>query len=574
MLRSIYLLFLTYSYTYYLQLIHNEQFFINITEGLTDEQKKNAHFFWKWLSGKKDGQKIDERVFQRYREYLADENTIKGVWTSIIYMVDVVYDWMFVVKLYKQKESDLFIPSLIFAILGTILYLLDAFDVFQWLNLCSSGNAWKVTFCNFMLEDLPQMVITGIAAVREKNNIFTTTIIINLFTSIFALITKCVAIQESWVNQDEELIFPNLHSFVKKNQKLAEILVKEDIKIFPGKLERLINVIIKGMKYPTFPIHVKTDMPGGVIALVQSFENIKQTCIDKEEQAEIIVKFEDRSKMSTLEVSHLVVKMIEMKDVLWKLDLRECSIGTSTAKKQYRFFSESLFLRFSRRIFGDLLAMDIFVSEFLVEKKIVYEGDTIFGLQLLLRQTGLILRRLEEQFQIETYEGKLEKKSDDIVAMKATGLDSINTKKNNDIIALESELIKKSNDIIAMRELQIQVFRKDATDVRLENIVLDEFVIKGLCHVLKFATNITTLIIINDYNNGTTQEEAGNQFGIIKEEILRFDTKHITRFDYSYDNNRKVQWAYAEDGGLTTLQLEELENKIAEKKRERLDNTK
>ena len=83
---------------------------------------------------------------------------------------------------------------------------------------------------------------------------------------------------------------------------------------------------------------VKTDMPGGVIAVVQSFENIKKACIDKEEQAEIIVEFERDSKMSTLEVSHLVVKMIEMKDVTWKLDLRECSIGTSTAKKRYRYF--------------------------------------------------------------------------------------------------------------------------------------------------------------------------------------------------------------------------------------------
>ena len=55
---------------------------------------------------------------------------------------------------------------------------------------------------------------------------------------------------------------------------------------------------------------------------MQSFENIKQ--------AEIIVEFRDGSIMSTLEVSHLAVKMIEMKDVTWKLDLRECSIGTCT----------------------------------------------------------------------------------------------------------------------------------------------------------------------------------------------------------------------------------------------------
>ena len=188
MLRSIYLLLLKHSYIAHLK-------------------KTNV------LQRRRDEQLIDESVFERYREYLAKKNTIKEVWTSIIYTVDVVLDWIFVEELYQQwqqEESDLqylFIPSFVFAILGTILYLFDAFDVFQWLNLCSSGNAWKVTFCNFMLEDLPQMVITGIAAVREEGNIFTATIIINLMTSSFALITKCVAIQESRENHDEELIF-------------------------------------------------------------------------------------------------------------------------------------------------------------------------------------------------------------------------------------------------------------------------------------------------------------------------------------------------------------------------------
>ena len=521
MLRSIYLLLLKHSYIAHLK-------------------KTNV------LQRRRDEQLIDESVFERYREYLAKKNTIKEVWTSIIYTVDVVLDWIFVEELYQQwqqEESDLqylFIPSFVFAILGTILYLLDAFDVFQWLNLCSSGNAWRVTFCNFMLEDLPQMVITGIAVVYKRRDkgeedIFTSTIIINLFTSSFALITKCVAIQESRENQEEEYTFPNLHRFVKKNPKLAGILVKEDIQISPGQLERLINNIRKGRGCQTMEIVVKANMPGGVIALVQSFENIKQTCFDKKKPEEIIVRFEDGSKMSTLEVSHLVVKMIELKDVTWNLDLRECSIGTSTAKKQFRLFDEIDVGKISRKSRRQGIRKDFLTKMFRrVEAKIVYEGNTIFGLQLLLRQTGLLLRRTEIKLENET---------------------------------MESKLTKKSHD---MSEHKIQVFRKDAIDVQLENIVLDEFVIKGLCHVLKFATNVSTLTIINDYNNGTTQEEAGNQFGIIKEEILRFDTKHITRFDYSYDNNRKVQWAYAEDGKRTKMQQQEKDNErqiYREKKR-------
>ena len=270
MLRSIYLFILTYIYTIYLQL--------------------KEHF-----SEKSDEQKIDHTVFERYREYLANKNTIRELWTSILYTLDVVLDWIFVVELYGQEEKinqDLCIPSLIFAILGTVLYLLDAFDVFQWLNLCSSGDAWRVTFGNFMLEDLPQMVITSITAGRkslnEDGNIFTKTIIVNLMISSFALITKCVAIQESWENQDEEFTFPTLHSFVKKNQKLAEILVKEDIEIFPCQLERLMNDFNKERECPTLEILVKTDMPGGVIALVQSFENIKKACIEKKNQQRLL----------------------------------------------------------------------------------------------------------------------------------------------------------------------------------------------------------------------------------------------------------------------------------------------
>ena len=58
-------------------------------------------------------------------------------------------------------------------------------------------RGWSLlAFGNFMLEDLPQLVITSIAAGREscheEGNTFTTTIIINLMTSFFALITKCV----------------------------------------------------------------------------------------------------------------------------------------------------------------------------------------------------------------------------------------------------------------------------------------------------------------------------------------------------------------------------------------------
>ena len=510
MLRSIYLFILTYIYTIYLQL--------------------KEHF-----SEKSDEQKIDHTVFERYREYLANKNTIRELWTSILYTLDVVLDWIFVVELYGQEEKinqDLCIPSLIFAILGTILYLLDAFDVFQWLNLCSSGDAWRVTFGNFMLEDLPQMVITSITAGRkslnEDGNIFTKTIIVNLMISSFALITKCVAIQESWENQDEEFTFPTLHSFVKKNQKLAEILVKEDIEIFPCQLERLMNDFNKERECPTLEILVKTDMPGGVIALVQSFENIKKACIEKKKPAEIAVRFKNKSKMSTLEVSHLVVKMIELEDVTWKLDLRECLIGTCTVKQVKSFLLA--FLPTLTSYLLDVVNNDnngTFTNIFFFPDrklddgtKILYEGNTIFGLQLLLRQIGLLLLKTKQPIVL---------------------------------------IYDDAGKYISLQH-KIQVFRENATDVRLENIVLDEFVIKGLCHVLKFATDITTLIIINDYNNGTTQEEAGNQFGIIKEEILRFETKHITSFDYSYDNNRKVQWAYAEDGKLTELQREELEN--------------
>ena len=439
MLRSIYLLFLT-KYTYRLQ-------------------KKEKKY---WTGKTEEQEQIDESVFKKYREYLAEKNTIKELWTSIIYMIDVVLDWIFVIELYEEEEQNLcnlFTPSLIFAILGTVLYLLDAFDVFQWLNLCSSGNAWRVTFCNFMLEDLPQMVITGIAVVYKRQNneeedIFTLTIIINLFTSFFALITKCVAIQESRVKQEEEYTFPNLHSFVKKNIKLAEILVKEDLKIFPRQLERLINDIEKEKQKKTKEIPVRTDMPGGVIAVLQSFENTKPEYVDKRPTTEICVKFENKSRMNTQEVSHFVVEMNELLDVTYKLDLRQCCIGTNTPKV---------------------------VSEFGI-KRIVYEPSTFYALQLLLRQTARLL--IKEQYM-----------------------------ENN---------VKKRH--------KIQVFPDNVEDVWLKNIVFDEFVIKGLCHVLESATRVKTLRITNYYSNGITIEDAIKQFETIKEKILWFEKKTYHTF--------------------------------------------
>ena len=462
MLRSIYLFLLKYIYIDHLEK-KDQRFTASKRERLDSGGKITPD-----MEGEIDEQRIDESVLKRYREYLTEKNTIRELWTSIIYTVDVVYDWIFVEELYQhwqQKEPNLrylFIPSLIFAILGTILYLLDAFDVFQWLNLCSSGKAWKVTFCNFMLEDLPQMVITGIAAVYERQNdgeedIFTTTIILNLFTSSFALITKCVAIQESRENQEEEYTFPNLHSFVKKNKKLAEILVKEDLKIFPCQLDRLINDIEKEKQKETKEIPVRTDMPGGVIAVLQSFEKTKPAYVDKNTMTEICVKFENKSRMNTQEVSHLVVEMNELWDVTYKLDLRQCCIGTNTPKV---------------------------VSEFNI-KRIVYEPSTFFGLQLLLRQTARLLIKEE---------GK---------------------------------------DINIKKEHEIQVFPDNVEDVWLKDIVLDEFVIKGLCHVLKSATHVRTLRITNYYNNGITTEDAAKQFETIKEEIEK--KKHITRFYYEYD---------------------------------------
>ena len=61
-------------------------------------------------------------------------------------------------------------------------------------------------------------------------------------------------------------------------------------------------------------------------------------------------KFENKSRMNTQEVSHFVVEMNELLDVTYKLDLRQCCIGTNTPKV---------------------------VSEFGI-KRIVYEPSTVF----------------------------------------------------------------------------------------------------------------------------------------------------------------------------------------------------
>lgn len=279
------------------------------------------------------GQRENKTTLLLLKE-IQDRTDLKFLWTSTIYLADVVFDWIYIETDLKSepKASDtLVLFARIFAGIGTVLYTLDAFDLVQW--FCKNRSRVRpiyVSLANLLLEDLAQASIAIYAAVyfKETRN---ATWGANLATTIFAIVTKFVNLRDS----RQGYTIPGFLRFLDGDSSRAwvtiEFLIQEKMVINLSKLydlkrevRRQVSEQAKGDK---LQLNVKTDMPGGA-------HLVMQLIYKEQENKSVEITFEKDSFVDLPQLAafaNLTTKDYYhgAKTKSWKFDFRNCIIGST-----------------------------------------------------------------------------------------------------------------------------------------------------------------------------------------------------------------------------------------------------
>mmetsp|Transcript_42423 Transcript_42423/g.47425 ORF Transcript_42423/g.47425 Transcript_42423/m.47425 type:complete len:410 (+) Transcript_42423:86-1315(+) len=155
--------------------------------------------------------------------------------------LDIFLDWFFIVELwntdYEKDDPPLFYSAVVFASIGTFLWVLLIFDInftriiyMCQLYKCFGTNrcantmlckkdillSWVLPLLNIVLEDLPQVVITIIYIV-QKNKKLSEFAKYNLATSVLAIILKILELVE---NKDQK----GLNEVLKTNKHFPKLM--------------------------------------------------------------------------------------------------------------------------------------------------------------------------------------------------------------------------------------------------------------------------------------------------------------------------------------------------------------
>jgi len=278
----------------------------------------------------KVGDKQSNRV--RLLKDIEDRIDLKLLWDSTIYLVDVVFDWIYIetnLKSEPKATDTLVLLARIFAGIGTFLYTLDAFDLVQW--FCRKRcrvRPFYVSLTNLLLEDLAQASIAIYAAVsfRETRNAAWG---INLATTIFAIVTKLVNILKS----REGYTVPGFLRFTAKERPsiTIEFLVNEKMEIHLSKLYDLyqkINRQLSEAKGDELQLEVNTDMLGGAYLVLQHIYEIQ-------EGKSVEITFQEGSFIDLPQIRAFAVYVLEAgydgpNAKSWEFDFRHCVIGRTS----------------------------------------------------------------------------------------------------------------------------------------------------------------------------------------------------------------------------------------------------